>query len=190
MPDAQASEQYATADGMLALLGLLAGRVAPGERGSVDTLTHSLQAATRAERAGAGRPLVVAALCHDAGKVFSMRRHDRLSADLLSGYVPPDVVRVVRHHVDLTAQAWAAEDAAKRQRYRRASWYPAAVQFVDEWDVPSFDPDYPTEPLEHFEPALREQFARQRWPDPPRLPAQLVALRGALERCRRAVGVG
>jgi predicted HD phosphohydrolase len=34
-----------------------------------------------------------------------------------------------------------------------------AARFADDWDQTSFDPDYDTLPLEHFEPAVREVFA-------------------------------
>jgi predicted HD phosphohydrolase len=37
-----------------------------------------------------------------------------------------------------------------------------AVQFADEWDQNSFDPDYPTKPLSHFEPLVRQVFAAPR----------------------------
>ena len=36
-------------------------------------------------------------------------------------------------------------------------------QFTDEWDQIAFDPQGHTEPLEHFEPLVREVFARQRY---------------------------
>lgn len=39
-----------------------------------------------------------------------------------------------------------------------------AQRFADEWDQTSFDPDFPTSPLEHFEPMVREIFARPRSP--------------------------
>jgi predicted HD phosphohydrolase len=37
-----------------------------------------------------------------------------------------------------------------------------AEQFADEWDQISFDPDYPTKPLSHFEPLVRQVFATPR----------------------------
>jgi predicted HD phosphohydrolase len=183
-------DRYPTADGMMSLLGYLAGSFGPGERGRVDTLTHSLQTATRAERSGADGPLLVAALCHDAGKVFSDRRHGQLSASMLSGYVPPDVVRAIDHHVDLTARSFDPEHAVQRHRFRHTRWYAIALRLVEEWDVPSFDPDFEPEPLSHFEPLLRDVLAKQRWPDVCRLPARLEPLRGAADSVRRMIGWG
>jgi predicted HD phosphohydrolase len=45
-----------------------------------------------------------------------------------------------------------------RDRYRGEPWYELAEQFADRWDQNSFDPDYPTEPLSHFEPKVRAIF--------------------------------
>ena len=44
---------------------------------AVDQLTHCLQTATRAERDGADEEMVMAALCHDIGKVVSVPNHPR-----------------------------------------------------------------------------------------------------------------
>ena len=58
---------------------------------AVDQLTHSLQTATLAERAGADDELVVAALCHDVGKAISVMNHPRIAAEILRPYVRPEV---------------------------------------------------------------------------------------------------
>ena len=42
---------------------------------ATDQLTHCLQTATRAERAGADDEVVVASLCHDIGKAISVPDH-------------------------------------------------------------------------------------------------------------------
>ena len=49
-----------------------------------------------------------------------------------------------------------------RDKYEGAEWYSLAEQFADEWDQVAFDPDGPYEPLEHFEPMVREVFAAPR----------------------------
>src|SRR4051812_36355186 len=45
--------------------------------GEISELSHALQAASRAERAGADREVVLAALLHDIGKVWGDARHER-----------------------------------------------------------------------------------------------------------------
>jgi predicted HD phosphohydrolase len=49
-------------------------------------------------------------------------------------------------------------DPNARDQHKGASWYGLAEQFADDWDQVSFDPDYPTKPLSHFEPMVREVF--------------------------------
>ena len=63
------AHQDRVAESVLGMLRSLAG-ITDGF--AVDQLTHSLQTATLAERAGADDELVVAALCHDIGKAVSV----------------------------------------------------------------------------------------------------------------------
>ena len=47
---------------------------------AANQLTHSLMAGTLARRAGAPDEEVVAALCHDLGKIFSIPNHGPIAA--------------------------------------------------------------------------------------------------------------
>src|SRR5664280_1378614 len=67
---------------------------------SVDQLTHCLQTATRAERAGADDEVVVAPLCHDMGKAVSVPNHPRIAAEILRPYVRSEVVAAILYHQD------------------------------------------------------------------------------------------
>src|SRR5437588_6477409 len=58
---------------------------------ATDQLTHCLQTATLAERAGADDEIVVAALCHDIGKSISVPNHPRIAAEILKPYVRDEV---------------------------------------------------------------------------------------------------
>ncbi len=51
-----------------------------------------------------------------------------------------------------------------RDRYRGEAWYGLAERFADEWDQTSFDPDYPTEPLAHFEPRVQGRLRQSAHP--------------------------
>lgn len=149
----------ALADRVLALVRTLDGM---DDGFAVDQLGHALQAATRAERAGADDEIVVAALVHDLGKIFGDDNHDVVSAEILRPYVRDDVYRVVRHHQDFTARYIApilGGDPLRRERWRSEAWFALAQRFADQWDQPSFDPQYPTESLGHFEPVVRRVFA-------------------------------
>jgi predicted HD phosphohydrolase len=130
---------------------------------AVDQLTHCLQTATRAERAGADDEWVVASLCHDIGKAVSVPNHPRIAAEILRPYVRPEVTSAILAHQDFQGRHYYAHfhmDPDAREQYRGEPWFEAAARFADEWDQNSFDPDYPTEPLTHFEPLVRSVFAR------------------------------
>ena len=66
------------ADRMLNLVKMLDGM---DDGFAVDQLSHALQTATRAERAGADEQVVVAALMHDVGKLVGDENHDAVSAE-------------------------------------------------------------------------------------------------------------
>jgi predicted HD phosphohydrolase len=132
---------------------------------AVSQLTHALQTATRAERARASEELVLAALCHDVGKRISIFGHAHVSAAILRPYVSPDVFWIVDNHQAIQGRHYrhyfGGDPDAWRALERHAA-FGQAWQFVEEWDQTSFDPDYPAEPLDHFEPLVRELFARPR----------------------------
>src|SRR5437588_13054042 len=58
---------------------------------ATDQLTHCLQTATLAERAGADDEIGVAALCHDVGKAVSVPNHPAIAAAILQLYVRADL---------------------------------------------------------------------------------------------------
>jgi predicted HD phosphohydrolase len=128
-----------------------------------DQLTHCLQTATRAERDGADTEVVVASLCHDIGKAISVPNHPAIAAEILKPYVRDEVYWMIRAHQDFQGRHYYGhfgKDPNAREAWAGNDWYGLAEQFADDWDQTSFDPDYPTEPLEHFEPMVREVFSR------------------------------
>ena len=130
---------------------------------AVNQLRHSLQTATRAEEAGADSEMVVAALCHDIGKYVSVPNHPRIAAEILRPYVRDEVVHVILTHQDFQGRHYYHHfggDPEAREQYRGEAWFSLGERFADEWDQTSFDPDFPTEPLAHFEPRVRAVFAR------------------------------
>ena len=101
--------QSRVADRVLAMLESLSDVV---DGFAVDQLTHCLQTATRAERAGADDELVVASLCHDIGKAVSVPNHPRIAAEILRPYVRPEVtaaippIRTSRAGTTTTTSTW------------------------------------------------------------------------------------
>ena len=148
-----------------AVLAMLQGLSAITDGFAVDQRTHCLQTATRAEEAGADQEMVVAALCHDVGKAVSVPNHPRIAAEILRPYVRDEVYHVVRTHQDFQGRhyyRYFGADPDAREQYRGEPWFALGERFADEWDQTSFDPDFPTEPLSHFEPAVVAVFARPR----------------------------
>jgi predicted HD phosphohydrolase len=132
---------------------------------AVNQLVHSLQTATRAEEAGASDEVVVASLCHDIGKVVSVMNHPRVAAEILRQYVSDDTYHMILAHQDFQGRHYYEHiglDPRARDQYVGEPWYALAEQFADEWDQNSFDPDYPTKPLSHFEPRVRQVFGSPR----------------------------
>ena len=130
---------------------------------AVNQLTHSLQTATRAEEGGADAEMVVASLCHDIGKFISVPNHPRIAAEILRPYVRDEVFHVILAHQDFQGRHYYHHfggDPNAREQYRGEPWFALGERFADEWDQTSFDPDYPTKPLSHFEPLVREVFSK------------------------------
>ena len=151
-------QQGRVADSVLSMLRSLA---AITDGFAVDQLTHCLQTATLAERAGADAEMVVASLCHDIGKAVSVPNHPKIAAEILKSYVRDDVYQVIRVHQDFQGRHYYAHfggDPNAREQFRDEPWFALAEQFADEWDQIAFDPDYDTLPLEHFEARVREVF--------------------------------
>jgi predicted HD phosphohydrolase len=145
------------------VLGLLAQLEEQVDGFAVNQLQHGLQTATRAERAGASEEMIVAALCHDIGKVISNENHPAIAAEILKPYVSRETYEIIRTHQDFQGRHYYAligRDPEERRRYQAEPWYQMAQRFTDEWDQTSFDPEYDTLPLSHFEPMLHRIFAR------------------------------
>jgi predicted HD phosphohydrolase len=129
----------------------------------VSRLGHSLQAATRAARDGADEELIVAALLHDIGDELAPYNHAELAAAILRPYVRPEVTWIVAQHGLFQNYYYVHHlggDRHARERFRDHPWYEATKNFCARWDQCSFDPEYRSEPLGYFEPAVRRIFAR------------------------------
>jgi predicted HD phosphohydrolase len=148
------------------VLGLLRSLADITDGFATDQLTHCLQTATRAERAGADDEVVVASLCHDIGKAISVPNHPEIAAAILKPYVRDEVHKMILVHQDFQGRHYYHHfggDPDAREKHRdtlSADEFELAGRFADEWDQTSFDPDYDTLPLEHFEDKVRTVFAR------------------------------
>lgn len=130
----------------------------------VTRLAHSLQTATRAEADGADEEMIAAALIHDLGDSLAPENHSNYAAEIIRPYVRAEVSWVVEHHGLFQKVYYAhffGEDPELRAAHRDHPYYESCVRFCERWDQAAFDPDYPTQPLEHFEPVVRRIFSRR-----------------------------
>ena len=128
---------------------------------AVDRLTHSLQTAHRAETDGRDDAYLVCAVLHDIGDLLCPRNHADLAAAVLEPWVPDAYHWMVREHdVFQGYYFWHHLDGDRHARdtLKDNPYYEVAEEFVRKYDMPSFDPDYRTPPLEHYEPLLRSFF--------------------------------
>ena len=127
----------------------------------VTRLEHSLQAATRAHRAGEDEETVVCALVHDIGDMLAPANHSEVAAAVVRPYVSERNHWIMKHHGVFQGVYWfhhVGADPHARDRYADHPWYQACVDFCADYDQNSFDPGYPSEALEFFEPMVRRVF--------------------------------
>jgi predicted HD phosphohydrolase len=130
----------------------------------VSRLEHSLQSATRAEADGADEEMILVALLHDIGDEIAPLNHSQVAAAVLRPYVSDKARWIVHHHGLFQGYYWFEffdRDKNERDRYADSPYYDACIQFCADWDQNCFDPSYPTKPLGHFEPLVRELFSRE-----------------------------
>lgn len=129
----------------------------------VNRLEHAMQTAARAEADGADEEMIVGALIHDLGDSLAPYNHSQYAASIIRPYVRSEVTWILHHHGLFQNFYYAHHyggDRNERDCYKQHPFYQSCVDFCEKWDQASFDPDYPTPPLAHFEPMLRRVFAR------------------------------
>ena len=130
----------------------------------ITRLEHALQSGTRAMRDGADIDWIVGALLHDIGDGLAPQNHDRMSAEVIRPFVRWDVAWTVEHHGIFQMLYYAHHynwDRNARDRFRDHPVFKNCEEFCERWDQSSFDPEYPMEPLDTFEPMVREIFNRK-----------------------------
>src|SRR3954453_1481638 len=67
---------------------------------AVDRLTHSLQTAARAEKAGRDDAYVLCALLHNVGDTLGSYNHAEIAASILKPFVSPELHWMVEQHAE------------------------------------------------------------------------------------------
>jgi predicted HD phosphohydrolase len=126
---------------------------------AVDRLTHSLQTAHRAERAGRSDQYVLCALLHDIGDTLGPYDHASIAAAIVKPFVPAELHWMVAHHAEFQGYYFFHHldgDRNVREQYRGLPEFDLTAEFCAEFDQNSFDPAYPTPPLDHFAPLVAQ----------------------------------
>lgn len=127
----------------------------------VDRLTHSLQTATRAYRAGRDDEYVACALLHDIGDTLGSFNHPDIAAAIVKPFVSDDYHWMVAQHGVFQGYYffhYLGLDRDLRDQFDGHPHYDLCAEFCADFDQPSFDPDFPTMHLDEFEPLLRDFF--------------------------------
>lgn len=130
---------------------------------AVDRLTHSLQTATRAENAGRDDEYVFCALIHDIGDTLGPINHADIAGAIVEPWVSEENHWMVAHHGIFQGYYFFHHlglDRNLRDEFADHPFYDRTAEFCAEFDQPAFDPDYRTNPLEHYEPLVRAQLSK------------------------------
>jgi predicted HD phosphohydrolase len=132
----------------------------------VSRVTHSLQTATRAARAGRGDEYVLCALLHDIGDTIGQFDHGLIAGAVVKPFVAPELRWMVENHADFQGYffyEFIGADKDRRERFRGHPSFDLTAEFCEEYDEQAFDPTYPTEPIEFFAPLVQDLMAAPRY---------------------------
>ena len=130
----------------------------------VSRLEHSLQTATRALKDKADDEMVVAALLHDIGDELAPLNHSEYAAAVLKPYVSEKTHWIVEKHGEFQMYYYAHHlggNKNQREKYKGHKYYQDTVNFCENWDQKSFDPNYKSLTLKEFEPLVKKIFSRK-----------------------------
>ena len=127
----------------------------------VDRLEHSVQTATRAEKDGRDDEYVLCALLHDVGDPLAPFNHPEIAAAIVKPFVSEANHWMVEHHgIFQGYYFWhhIGLNRNTRDRFSNHQHYDRCEEFCAEYDGPAFDPNYQSNPIEHYEPLIRDFF--------------------------------
>ncbi len=130
----------------------------------ISRLEHSLQCASRAYNNGESEEMVVAALLHDIGDELAPMNHSEYAASILKPYVSEKTHWIIEKHGEFQMYYYAHHlggDRNKRDQYKNHKYFQATIDFCENYDQNSFDPNYKSFPLEFFKPMIKNIFSRK-----------------------------
>ena len=130
----------------------------------ITRLEHSLQSATRALNDKASDEMVVATLLHDIGDELAPLNHSEYAAALLKPYVSEKTHWIIEKHGEFQMYYYAHHlggNRNQRDKYKGHKYYKDTVDFCENWDQKSFDPNFKSLHLKEFEPMVKKIFSRK-----------------------------
>ena len=149
-----------TADRIIKFMGGLNSTL---EGYRVSRLEHSLQTATRAFHDQASEEMIVASLLHDIGDELAPLNHAEYAASVLKPYVSEKIHWIIEQHGIFQTYYYAHHlggNKNKRDKFKGHKYYIDAVNFCENWDQKSFDPNFKSMTLKDFEPLVKKIFNR------------------------------
>ena len=146
------------------LIKFMSGLTNTLEGYKITRLEHSLQSATRALNDKANDEMVVATLLHDIGDELAPLNHSEYAAAVLKPYVSEKTHWIVEKHGEFQMYYYAHHlggNRYQRDKYKGHKYYEDTVNFCENWDQKSFDPNFKSLPLNEFEPIVKKIFSRK-----------------------------
>ena len=145
------------------LINFMSGLSNTLEGYQITRLEHSLQTATRALNEKADDEMVVAALLHDIGDELAPLNHSEYAAAVLKPYVSEKTHWIIEKHGEFQMYYYAHHlngNRNQRDKFKGQRYYQDTINFCQNWDQKSFDPNFKSLTLTDFEPYVKKIFSR------------------------------
>ena len=146
------------------ILNFMSGLNTTLEGYKITRLEHSLQTATRALQDKASEEMIVAALLHDIGDELAPLNHSEYAASVLKPYVSEKTHWIIEKHGEFQMYYYAhhiGKNRNLRDKYKDHKYYKDTIDFCENWDQASFDPNFKSLALDDFSPLVRKIFSRK-----------------------------
>ena len=146
------------------LIKFMSGLTNTLEGYQITRLEHSLQSATRALNDKANEEMIVATLLHDIGDELAPLNHSEYAAAVLKPYVSEKTHWIIEKHGEFQMYYYVHHlggNRNQRDKYKGHKYYKDTVDFCENWDQKSFDPNFKSLPLKDFESMVKKIFSRK-----------------------------
>ena len=108
--------------------------------------------------------MVVATLLHDIGDELAPLNHSEYAAAVLKPYVSEKTYWIIEKHGEFQLYYYAHHlggNRNQRDKYKGHKYYKDTLDFCENWDQTSFDPNFKSLPLKEFAPMVKKIFSRK-----------------------------